>query len=94
MLRLIPAPLHHLLLRTAHRLRHRWRGLTGRTGDGVSVVCRDLDGQVLLVRHSYGPANWYFPGGGIRRGEAPEDAARRELREETGCQVSGLTLLG
>jgi 8-oxo-dGTP pyrophosphatase MutT (NUDIX family) len=30
-----------------------------------------------------------LPGGGLRRGEAPEAAAVRELREETGCALHG-----
>src|SRR5262249_6495801 len=43
----------------------------------------------LLVRTSY-LAGWHFPGGGIRRGETPEAAARRELDEEIGLTVSAL----
>lgn len=94
MLHLIPRPLHRLVLTVAHRLRHHWRKFRGVTGDGVTVIGRDFDGQILLVRHSYGPAGWYFPGGGIARNETPEDAARRELREETGCPIDGLKLVG
>lgn len=91
---LIPRPLHHAALRTAHRLRHHWRKATGRTGEGVSVIARDATGRIMLVRHSYGPHAWYFPGGGVRRGETPEAAARRELVEETGCRLAQLTLVG
>ena len=94
MLHLIPRPLHRLALQIGHRLRHRWRKISGSTGSGVTVIGHDLQGQVLLVRHSYGPAGWYFPGGGVKRGEKPEDAARRELREETACEIGGLKLLG
>jgi 8-oxo-dGTP pyrophosphatase MutT (NUDIX family) len=36
----------------------------------------------LLIRDSYG--NWGFPKGHVERGEHPEDAARREVLEETG----------
>lgn len=61
---------------------------------GVTVIGRDFDGNVLMVRHSYGPQGWYFPGGGIGRGERPEDAARRELREEVGCEIENLALVG
>ena len=49
---------------------------------------------MLLVRHSYGPPGWFVPGGGLKRNEAPEDGARRELREEIGCDVEGLRLIG
>jgi len=94
MLRLIPKPIHRLALVVAHWLRHHWRQLRGISLEGVSIVARDFDGQILLVRHSYGPSGWFFPGGGIRRKETPEQAARRELREETGCPIDGLKLVG
>ena len=94
MLHLIPKPLHHIALRIAHGLRHRWRRQSGVTGAGVSVIARDFEGQILLVRHSYGPEGWYFPGGGVGRDETPEAAAMRELREETACTVEGLKLVG
>ncbi|MFA9200548.1 MAG: NUDIX domain-containing protein [Cypionkella sp.] len=87
MLRLIPAPLHRAALRWAHRLRHRWRRLAGRPLAGVSVLATDLEGRLLLVRHSYGPAAWALPGGGMGKGETPEGAARRELAEEVGCAL-------
>jgi ADP-ribose pyrophosphatase YjhB (NUDIX family) len=94
MLHLIPAPLHRLALNLAYRLQQKLRRATGKTRDGVTVVGRDFDGQILLIRHSYGPKGWYLPGGGVGLAETPEDAARRELREETGCEVEGLKLLG
>lgn len=90
MLRLIPTPLLHLAYKLAFRARQMARRITGRTADGASVIARDVGGQVLLVRHSYGPAGWALPGGGVRRGETPAAAAARELHEETGC--TALTL--
>jgi ADP-ribose pyrophosphatase YjhB (NUDIX family) len=94
MFRLIPAPLYRVLLTVAHKVRHRWRRLSGRTGTGVTVIGHDLEGRVLLVRHSYGPDGWYFPGGGIKRREPPARAALRELREETGCHIEALEQVG
>jgi 8-oxo-dGTP pyrophosphatase MutT (NUDIX family) len=56
------------------------------------VVLLDRDGRVLLLRAS-DPVDprkgwwWEIPGGGIERGESSEDAARRELLEETGISA-------
>lgn len=45
-------------------------------------------GEVLLVRASYRKA-WTLPGGGVRTGEEPADAAVRELEEELGIAWHG-----
>ena len=48
-----------------------------------------LDGErVLLVRHTYGDrARWDLPGGWVQAGEAPAEAARREVLEEVGLDL-------
>jgi ADP-ribose pyrophosphatase YjhB (NUDIX family) len=51
------------------------------------------DGKVMLVHHTY-MSQWYFPGGGVRRGETLEEAARREAHEEVGAEMHKLDLLG
>jgi ADP-ribose pyrophosphatase YjhB (NUDIX family) len=51
-------------------------------------------GEVLLVRHTYGPREWELPGGGLRRRESAHDGIDRELREELGVQIGKATELG
>ena len=47
----------------------------------ATVVCY-RDEQVLLVARA--SSRWALPGGTIKRGETPLEAAHRELQEETG----------
>ncbi len=58
-----------------------WRMLRPRTR-GARAIVVDEKGEVLLVKHSYGSQYWYLPGGGVKRGESPEQAVRREICEE------------
>lgn len=67
--------------------------------DWVNVVALTDDGKIVLVnqyRHAARRRFYEFPGGTLEPGqsEAPEEAARRELLEETGYGVSRLTYLG
>ncbi|MEE4200706.1 NUDIX domain-containing protein [Erythrobacter sp.] len=94
--RILPAPIHRALMPLAHRIRHRWRRFSGQPIAGVSVLLTNDAGEVLLLRHSYGPNVWGLPGGGLKRAESPEDCARREVREELGivlCEVKAIGTL-
>lgn len=94
MLRLIPSPLHRGGLIIAHRLRLVWWRLRRPTINGCRVLTFDRAGRVLLVRHSYGSRRWMLPGGGFAKGEDARAAARRELREEVGCDLADPALFG
>lgn len=84
---LCPAPVHRVALRLAHRIRRRWWRLRKPVLQGCRVLGIDPSGRVLLVRHSYGSANWMPPGGGVKPGEDPLIAAAREFREEIGIDL-------
>lgn len=83
----LPAPLHRALLPLAHSIRNYWRRWRGAPVAGVSVIITNLGGDVLLLKHSYGPKVWALPGGGLKSGEDPAKAARREVREELGMTI-------
>ena len=90
MLARLPAPLHRIALRVAHALRLAWWSVRRPHLHGCNAIVFDKHGEVLLVRHSYqAPELWMLPGGGLRAGESPEDAAVREVAEEVGCAIDG-----
>lgn len=93
LLNLLPPVLHRIGCRIGHRARRMWYSRSGAIVHGCSVIARDGAGRFLLVRHSYGPAVWTFPGGGMRKHETPLVAAVREFREELGCDLLDLRRL-
>lgn len=60
------------------------------------LLILDGESRVLLFRFSFtdgplaGVTYWATPGGGLEGGESYEDAALRELREETGLSVGSI----
>lgn len=77
---------------------------TGIEGDYIVNECPDWviviaekDDDFLMVkqyRHGEGKLSIEFPGGVIDAGETPEQAAIRELREETGAKAKEIIHLG
>ena len=59
----------------------------------AGAVVSDEGGRVLLLRHVLRKGSgWGVPGGFLTAGEQPEEAVRRELREETGLELDGVEL--
>lgn len=63
--------------------------------DGVSILCFDRSGDYVLLEREFrmgvGGYVYNLPMGLIEPGESPEDAIRRELREETGVRELSLS---
>ena len=56
----------------------------------VVAAVINAEGKVFATQRGYGEYKdgWEFPGGKIEVGETPEDAVRREIREELDTDIS------
>lgn len=73
-------------------VRNDWNMEPGEYHLTVLGIIRDGSGRYLATRRQldkeWAAGCWEFPGGGVRAGESSEEAVVRELREETGIDVS------
>lgn len=87
-LRGLPGRLIHAAVGLAYNLlRASWLVSKPKTR-GAHAVAFTPDRRVILVKLSYA-RGWRLPGGGVERGERPEQAVLRELREEIGMTSHG-----
>jgi 8-oxo-dGTP diphosphatase len=90
----LPIPARRRVFRVGYLALQGWWHVRRPHTSGVKVVVR-REHEVLLVRHTYGRRReWDLPGGFINEGEAPQDAALRELEEEVGLRGQRPVALG
>ena len=81
--------------RRVPKILKRWtvRASHSRFAVTAGAIITDDEGRVLLLKHRFRPSpGWGVPGGFIEEGEQPEEALRRELREEVELELKQVKL--
>ncbi|QEF93983.1 NUDIX domain-containing protein [Methanothermobacter sp. KEPCO-1] len=64
----------------------------------VRAFIEDDNGRVLIIKRSENsktnPSTWELPGGKVGTGESLEEALKREVREETGLEITPGDVMG
>jgi len=84
--------MHHLFLKLLYQIYIRVTAITKPITIGVRVLLIQ-DDKVLMVKHTY-QDEWFLVGGGVKRFETLEEAARREAMEEAGATLGEMKLFG
>ena len=55
----------------------------------VAAIIHDAQGRIFATQRGYGEWKdwWEFPGGKVEAGESPEEALKREIREELSTDI-------
>ena len=60
---------------------------------GVVALVFDVEGKILLFKHTYRKLAWGIPVGGLEYNEQPEQGVAREFYEESGITIEAERLL-
>ena len=60
----------------------------------VALAFIAKDDAILLVKQNYGKRYWSLPGGVVEPGESVDQAAIREVKEETGLEIRDKRVVG
>lgn len=90
MTRCVPSQVSHERQRIdvpAERAARLRKWATEGTALAVGARVRDDAGRIALVQNDW-TTDWFLPGGAVEANESSVEAARREVREETGLRAS------
>ncbi|MEX2410577.1 MAG: NUDIX domain-containing protein [Candidatus Paceibacterota bacterium] len=86
-------PRNKLFAKLINKINRFWWWLTNPKTQGVKVFLINKN-KILLVRLTYYPNTWTYPGGGVDKGEDLKSTASRECIEEVGIKPEKLKYIG